>query len=481
LVYLDSTGGHCNPRLVTTAHIVGSSQYLTLSYFWGECSTTILTKENLTSFHQGIRLDSLPKTIQDAITITEQLEFEFICVDSLCIVQDDPDDVYSNCFLTIAALGGSSSNTGLFCQRDPLVYSKCKMFQDRNGVDIYAELSGYPTGPSPLELYFRRAPLHKRGWVTQERLLSPRTLNFGVTLIWECRDLFQDEFLSSRGGQPRSTFKPTFSKLQIRDRVFDIGKPLAHQEMYSFWKFWTKLVEFYTAASLTVKSDRTVALSGAIASIARNTGWRNTAGLWEPFLLQELLWAPWPLISSDSEPRPAAVPTWSWFSTDGNLRFWYQRDAQYLSTAEIVSQDPVSSKLDKSKRETIHLTCNLMRFSKLPKPTFDENDNADVRLLGDLFEMRHLSHPKLIDSKTATRQRACTKSLFFAPISEENICTRGLALRKSLQWPGTYERVGIVIVERLRYDRESNTSKDHLSLTMKNLIEKAQRKTIVLI
>lgn len=123
LIYLSSTGGHCNPRLVATAHTVISSQYLTLYYCWGEYNTTTLTKENLTSFHQEIQLDSLPKTIQDAIYVAQQLGFGFLWVDSLCIVQDDPDDwareaasmadVYSNCLLIIAALGGSSSSTGL--------------------------------------------------------------------------------------------------------------------------------------------------------------------------------------------------------------------------------------------------------------------------------------------------------------------------------------------------------------------------------
>jgi hypothetical protein len=37
-------------------------------------------------------------------------------------------------------------------------------------------------------------PLHQRRWVLQERVLSPRVLNFGPYLTWQCREKSSNEY-----------------------------------------------------------------------------------------------------------------------------------------------------------------------------------------------------------------------------------------------------------------------------------------------
>jgi hypothetical protein len=162
--------------------------YATLSYCWGGKNEFRLTLSSLQHFKTGFALSDLPQTIQDAIHVTRHLGIRYLWIDALCIIQDSPEDwrkevatmsqVYRNSLVTIGALGATNSEEGLFSQRDPLVRHPCWMLKKAEGTNLYF---------SPMQPFgFDDAPLHDRGWVMQERILSPRTLNFGSYIIWEC-------------------------------------------------------------------------------------------------------------------------------------------------------------------------------------------------------------------------------------------------------------------------------------------------------
>ncbi|KJZ67960.1 hypothetical protein HIM_12651 [Hirsutella minnesotensis 3608] len=107
--------------------ITANDEYLVLSYVWGKIKSLSLRKENFKNLQQPGGLSAsfkhLPRTIQDAITVTKQLGHRYIWIDSLCIVQDDVefkskiidkmDLVYGNAFMTLIAASGSDSNSGL--------------------------------------------------------------------------------------------------------------------------------------------------------------------------------------------------------------------------------------------------------------------------------------------------------------------------------------------------------------------------------
>ena len=71
--------------------------------------------------------EDIPKTFQDAITVTRYLGFHYIWIDSLCIVQDDNEDwaresakmssIYANAVLTIAASAAADDTYGFLHQR----------------------------------------------------------------------------------------------------------------------------------------------------------------------------------------------------------------------------------------------------------------------------------------------------------------------------------------------------------------------------
>ena len=77
-------------RLCESKSLCGN--YITLSHCWGNESPFTTQHSSMESRKQGIKLDELPKTFQDAICITRELGVKYLWIDSLCICQDDKGD-----------------------------------------------------------------------------------------------------------------------------------------------------------------------------------------------------------------------------------------------------------------------------------------------------------------------------------------------------------------------------------------------------
>lgn len=157
-----------------------------------------------------------------------------------------------------------------------------------------------------------------RGWVTQERLLSPRTLKFGTVMVWECREHYQDEFeLSSR--EDSRTLKTEFAASMLGCII--LGRNPWFPGPTHTWVSWNKILDAYTQTALTVKTDRLIALTGIIRAIERSTGWRIIDGLWEPFIIRDLLWMN---TNRKQETQVVAGPSWWWISLNAPTRLEYQ-------------------------------------------------------------------------------------------------------------------------------------------------------------
>ena len=103
------------------------SSYLALSYVWGGVPNFRLTTSNRTALAQPGRLQEfwrlLPKTIQDAIKVVRSLGERYLWVDSLCLIQNDPEDlqigiavmdlIYERATMTIIAASGPHADYGL--------------------------------------------------------------------------------------------------------------------------------------------------------------------------------------------------------------------------------------------------------------------------------------------------------------------------------------------------------------------------------
>lgn len=107
-----------NPRLYVTA-AEQRANYTTLSYCWRGAQQLVTTKAIFNSMTLSIPMTCLPRTIQDAIIITRNLNIRFLWVDAIYIIQYNKIDqateirgmgaIYKQATLTIAAM--SSENT----------------------------------------------------------------------------------------------------------------------------------------------------------------------------------------------------------------------------------------------------------------------------------------------------------------------------------------------------------------------------------
>lgn len=159
-----------------------------------------------------------------------------------------------------------------------------------------------------------KAPLTKRAWIFQERLLSPRTLYFSWDRIsWEC-------------GHKRSiTEYLPFSNVSVQGRGFDATFVAKYniREGGNLLDFYQDFVSLYTDRELTFPvADKLV----AFAAVARRCGsWFKgdyCAGIFRDTMPLGLLW------HSSSAGRMTRsqtwrAPSWSWASMDchisGNL------------------------------------------------------------------------------------------------------------------------------------------------------------------
>jgi hypothetical protein len=184
--------------------------YTTLSHCWGKVEFLQLLKGNFASMKEGIKIDDLPKTFQDAVAITRRLGVRYLWIDSLCIIQKSTEDwaressmmgdVYQNGLCNIAATGAPDGQWGCFMERDPILAQKCEVRVDRPLSKFNLKPGLYDLVPRNLwEGGLSNAPLNKRAWVAQERILAPRVLHFGRNqLFWECNGLVSSPLLQHK-------------------------------------------------------------------------------------------------------------------------------------------------------------------------------------------------------------------------------------------------------------------------------------------
>lgn len=339
-------GTHDQPmnrvRLLESGNLLG--RYVCLSHRWGQLPKLQTTRATLKAFQRALPMAHMPQTFRDAIEVTRRLGFQYLWIDSLCIIQDDKDDwfresqnmgaIFEEAVCTIAAvdaMDGDDVDHGLFrpCNKDTLAvklelaYDKIPLtslsqlvFKKTKSTCIwkYRWLKPASTSndlvPSTLTLRPRiisaskrllRSSWHNRGWVLQERLLSRRIIYYTKEkLSWGCFNATGEE----EGGDPTAATRRSLFESSISG-------------------IWESIVSDYQNCVLTFNSDRLAALSGISTKLKARFSCTFHAGILHTSNSNEvsdsLLWYARKGILDTFDDFHA--PSWSWVGLRGPLSF----------------------------------------------------------------------------------------------------------------------------------------------------------------
>jgi hypothetical protein len=348
--------------LVDNTSNLKRAPYAALSHSWGPNPRhLILTTENQTSMKEHIVDDALEPTFRDAVKITRKLGIDYLWIDSLCIIQAGVDhakdwlghaaimgSIYQSCAINIAAAHGSDASAGCFVNRNPSEIAPCIIelrkvvtINTSDGEEPTVERDTNPSShilvPEPLSTegvdHFH---LDTRGWVCQERLLSPRTIHFAKDqLFWECSGSQNvcetipegiwsdklpkvDEFPYS-GDAIGIGF--SWGTMQFDEGTTPYGWRAPNSREQYEW--WLKTLHGYVKRSLTKSSDKLPAIGGIAERTATTLNDKYLAGLFQSHLPDALLWS----CVQERRPKHARntdeffAPSWSWGSLNGDIDF----------------------------------------------------------------------------------------------------------------------------------------------------------------
>lgn len=334
--------------------------YITLSHRWGHGDFARLTTENSTALKNGQPITMLRKIFQEALVVAQRMNIPYVWIDSLCIIQAGDDladwrresttmaEVYCNSRCNISADWGDDDN-GLFFERDPPFDRPCslqlRLKASETGNDTLSEPEKPPATVSSYIIFHNRwmedvldAPLNRRGWVVQERLLAPRVLHFSAQQVsWECGQRWTLEkvpleFMES---------KPTLQLVAQLDHNGQQRKRMKRLKLHEPQKAvdWPRIVTYYTACGLTKQQDVLVAIAGIARRLCPVVNDIYVAGLWAKSLPTTLLWQRSTPKESRLPPTEYFAPTFSWAASDGEILLGHDKDfsdSQIIASASFI-------------------------------------------------------------------------------------------------------------------------------------------------
>jgi hypothetical protein len=322
-----------DPFLFLSHHQPG--QWVALSHCWGQRDPLMTTLANFEDMCTRITLDHMPQLYQDAVQITRLLGYQYLWIDSLCIIQDSVDDwrmesrwmgeTYSEAQVTLAAEACVDSLEGIF--------HKASTLRPQNIIEIAAIVSDEELRGNiildPNVVWSAedcRGPLSSRLWTLQENLLSRRTLLFAEQQVWwKCREMQRNERRPQWGEssvfQPGSNLEPhgqwdtqhVFPLTSMSGRIKGMT-PVRQLTYFQPLQCWYRTVHAFCLRKATYRSDIFPAISGIAREYYRHIYQDYKAGLWNEDMQMGLVWSvPYSGVIKDKE---YVAPSFSWASLD---------------------------------------------------------------------------------------------------------------------------------------------------------------------
>ena len=266
-----------------------STKYATLSHRWSKDATFKLSQGNLKQMRTKIHVEVLPSVFHDAVCLCHQLSVPCLWIDAFCIVQDDETDVeqeitkmgdmYSGALCNFGAIAAADKQVALFYESNNHLSRAFPVVLERQGHRI----ARYGYSQRLIE-DLRESTLMKRGWVLQERVLSPRSVYFGAQLVWECHQSLASELFPQRRPAEQNRGAGDWP-LRLASLLHDFGG----EWMDDVHESWNRLVEIYSGCALSYEDDQFPAISGLARRFDQTLHDEYLAGIWKGDLHQSLL------------------------------------------------------------------------------------------------------------------------------------------------------------------------------------------------
>ncbi|KAH8796605.1 heterokaryon incompatibility protein-domain-containing protein [Hyaloscypha finlandica] len=449
--------------------------YAALSHCWGKSPLIQTHRDTLRDRFDAIPWKNLSKTFQDAVTTTRELGLRYLWIDSLCIVQDDPEDwaresgkmasIYEGAQVVLAASDAKDGHDGFLRPRSGSaspksifqgIESKGNPYSIRIRKGDYHKWYGDALPPRS-RISPDSSPLSTRGWAFQERLLATRYVQFrSEELIWECRSALWCECGAlTRPSQQREPLS--------KKAFYDTLGSATHPEIFSLW---SKIVNAYAIKALTNGGDVLPALSGLAKQFQKSNAGTYLAGLWEADFPLCLLWEAHAVKAS-----PYRAPSWSWASMDTSIpgsslltESTFESKTSYPTTvlATVESVSCTSDSSDPTGRISAgYLVITGKILDIIATEPVDNHEDTSMQGWFD-WDARLARQPRPYGSKWIPRRRVENFTFRFhadTPLSDPRELTclligeiptsqapRALVLRKLCLGGGqvVYERVGLI-------------------------------------
>ncbi|KAI7789188.1 hypothetical protein LA080_005293 [Diaporthe eres] len=313
------------------------------------------------------------------------------------------NQVYRNAFLTLGAMASPDAHGGLFRRRDPGMASPMPV---KIQTEKYGVVECLLIKSDFWHDHVRQAPMSQRGWVVQERILTPRSLYFCESqLFWECREQHACEWFPL--GIPHLFV--TEIKEPYADNIFSVkgfeksvmllsdanSQSNGPQQYYSVYQVWADVLESYVRCALTNPDDKFVAISGVVKDFARAIDDEYMAGLWRRNFINGLLWTAGPEYSYEWNVSPAIrperyrAPSWSWASLDTPsmkaYHYWETKlFGEYVEVSDIHVEPKGNDPTGELRHACLHVSGHLIRTRR--KPEFHDDIHHFGKFIPDMKE-----------------------------------------------------------------------------------------------
>jgi hypothetical protein len=441
-------GDEHSARIYLPTHPV---QFSALTYCWGLSPQSKTTKANISARCSHLNISDLPKTLQDAITISRELGLEYVWIDSICILQGDQDDwareaskmskIYSNAYVVLSATGANDCAEGfLHPRKEPLTIRLQPKGIGRQSIKVQAQLNNsyfcYPDVYSVLQTHWS---LFRRGWCMQERFLARRVIHFlPDEVFFECRTGVSCEH--NENLHPR-TLTTSVACREFR-KIEAPENPDASSEWY-FAVSWASIVHEYSSLALTHSEDALPALSGLAQCMHHIKPGKYIAGLWEKGIPYFLAW-----YRSQNTPAFDAVsrPSFSWISCPGQVIFKYcgKHGTTLCHLASSNVELATSDSFGRVQRAVICLRARFVTASDIVSLTcleFEENEAPDWYIDAGVD---HLWNNQLSSSSESITHTVNQPGVVCLALFRKFHKVTALLLQPTAADPNQYVRIGLV-------------------------------------